>query len=105
MNPPPQDREPPDELEAYQPAARAHDRRHDRAQLRREDAQRLYPPRQGLHSLPRPLAGYGNSRGSAPLPAASDAERRAAAEHQLGGGGAAFLLYRDPRPPRYGTTP
>src|SRR5580693_2675522 len=35
----------PNEREAHQPAASAHDRRHDGAKLRREDAQRLYPAR------------------------------------------------------------
>jgi hypothetical protein len=46
---------------ALQPAARAHDRRHDGAQLRREDAPRLYPARTNIHSLPRPTAFLGRS--------------------------------------------
>src|SRR3984893_15784138 len=51
----------PNEREAHQPAAPAHDRRHDGAQLRREDAQRLYPARQYIYSLSRPRAGYGRA--------------------------------------------
>src|SRR5260370_13641305 len=51
----------PNEREAHQPAAPAHDRRHDGAQLRREDAQRLYPARQDIYSLSRPRAGYGHA--------------------------------------------
>src|SRR6266852_3608155 len=51
----------PNEREAHQPAAPAHDRRHDGAQLRREDAQRLYPARQDIHNLSRPRAGYGRA--------------------------------------------
>src|ERR1700676_4980946 len=51
----------PNEREAHQPAAPAHDRRHDGAQLRREDAQRLYPARQDIYSLSRPRAGYGRA--------------------------------------------
>jgi integrase/recombinase XerD len=57
--------------------------RHERAQLRREDAQRLYPARQDVHSLPRPLAGYGYARGSSPFSAAPDADRRACAERSV----------------------
>src|SRR5258707_15807166 len=49
------------EREAHQHAAPAHDRRHDGAQLRREDAQRLYPARQDIYSLSRPRAGYGRA--------------------------------------------
>ena len=41
----------------------------------------------------------------APFPAASDADRRAAAEHQRVGCGTALLLHRDARPPRDGTAP
>jgi hypothetical protein len=33
----------------------------------------------------RPVAGHGDGRGFAPLPATPDAERRAAAEHQQRG--------------------
>jgi hypothetical protein len=40
----------PNEREAHQPAASAHDRRHDVAQLRREDAQRLYAACQDIYS-------------------------------------------------------
>src|SRR5947208_16583205 len=71
-----------DEREAHQSTAPAHDRRHERAQFRREDSQRLYPPRQNLYSLSRPLAGYGNGRGPSPLPAASVEDRGASADHQ-----------------------
>src|SRR6476620_9331752 len=42
---------------------------------------------------------------SSPLPAASDADRRASADHQQLGCGAAFLLHRDGRSGRYGSTP
>src|SRR5882672_8308618 len=42
---------------------------------------------------------------SSPFPAASDAGRRACAEHQWLGCSAAFLLHRDARPPRDGTAP
>jgi hypothetical protein len=46
----------------------------------------------GLHSPP---SRYGDGGGSAPLPAAPDAERHAAAEHQQFGLSAAFLFHRD----------
>src|ERR1700732_4527521 len=72
----------PNEREAHQPAAPAHDRRHDGAQLRREDAQRLYPARQDIYSLSRPRAGYARGRGSSPFPAASEADRGACAEQE-----------------------
>src|SRR6201993_5612110 len=81
-----------DERETHQPAAPAYDRRHDGAQLRREDAQRLYPTGQDLHSFPQPFAGYGDSGGSSPLPAASDPDRRPSAEHQRLGSGLAFFF-------------
>src|SRR6202047_1746614 len=45
-----------------------------------------------------PAARYGDGGGSAPLPAAPDAERNAAAEHQQFGLSAAFLFHRDTRP-------
>ena len=67
--------------------------------------QRLYPPRQDLHSLPRPLARHGHGRGSSPLPAAPGRDRRAPADHQRRGGGAAVLLHRHPRPARDGPAP
>src|SRR5262245_15318574 len=44
VQPPPQDQEHPDEREAYQPAAAAHDRGHGCPQVQREDARQLPPP-------------------------------------------------------------
>ena len=49
--------------------------------------------------------GRRHARGSSPFSAASDADRRACAEHQRLGCGAALLLHCDPRPPGDGTTP
>src|SRR5262249_18508658 len=46
------------EREAHQSTAPAYDRRHERAQFRREDAQRLYPARLHFHSLPWALARH-----------------------------------------------
>src|SRR3954463_11069821 len=66
----------PDDRDGHQPAAPAHDRRHDGPQFRGEDAERLHPPRQEPHGLPRPIARHGHSRGAAPLPAAADRGRR-----------------------------
>ena len=68
------------------------------ARLHREDAQRLHSQRAGVRGLHRPVSRYGDGGGSAPLPAAPDADRHAAAEHQQCGRGAAFLLHRDARP-------
>ena len=51
-------------------------------------AQRLYPARADLHSFPRPLAGDCHGGGPSPLSAASNADRRAPAEHQRLGCGA-----------------
>ena len=60
---------------------------------------------QELRSLSRPLARYGEPRGCAPFPAASDGERRGCAEHQQHGFDAAVLLQRDARPrPRSSST-
>src|SRR3974377_2001838 len=94
-----------DEREAHQSAAPAHDRRHDRAQFRREDAQRLYPPRQDFHGLPRPLAEYGNALASSPRSSASDSERGASTDHQRFGCSAAFLLHYNGRAGKYGSAP
>ena len=55
-----------------------------------------------LRGLPRPLARHGDGRGPAPVPGAADAGRRAAADHQQLGVGAALLLHRDARPARPG---
>src|SRR3954467_2241227 len=44
----------PDDRDGPQPAAPAHDRRHDGPQFRGEDAERLHPPRQEPHALARP---------------------------------------------------
>src|SRR5262249_47851881 len=74
--------------------------RHLRQGGLRQTRPRLYPVRLDLHSLPRTFAGYRDIRGPSPLPAASDADRRASAEHQRLGCGAALLLHRDPRPTR-----
>ena len=90
----------PNEREAHQPAAPAHDRRHDGPQLRGEDAERLHPPGQDLRCLPRPIARYGHGRGSAPLPAAPDRGRRPPADHQQRGLGPAVLLLRHGGPAR-----
>src|SRR5215212_10115093 len=84
----------PDDRDGPQPAAAAHDRRHDGPQLRGEDAERLHPPGQDLRCLPRPIARYGHGRGSAPLPAAPDRGRRPPANHQRCGFGIAVLLLR-----------
>src|SRR4029450_8530704 len=62
----------PDDRDGHQPAAAAHDRRHDGPQFRGEDAERLHPPSQEPPRLSRPTARYGHGRGSPPLPAASD---------------------------------
>src|SRR4051812_28620241 len=59
----------PDDRDGHQPAAPAHDRRHDGPQFRGEDAERLHPPRQEPHGLPRPIARHGHSRGAVSLPA------------------------------------
>ena len=81
--------------EAHQPAAPAHDRGHDRAQFRREDAERLYPAVRNF------TAFLGRSPDTA---TAEDLRRfqlhqaqagRASAEHQRHGGGAALLLHGD----------
>jgi site-specific DNA recombinase len=48
----------PDEQQAHQSTAPTHARRHERAQFRREDPQRLYPARPYFHSLSRSLARY-----------------------------------------------
>src|SRR4051795_2882230 len=48
----------PDDRDGHQPAAPAHDRRHDGPQFRGEDVERLHPPRQEPHGLPRPTARY-----------------------------------------------
>ena len=60
---------------------------------------------QDLHSLPRALARPRDAGGSPPLPAAPDRARRAPADHQRRGGGAAFLLQRDARSARDGAPP
>ena len=54
----------------------------DMALVRREDAGRLYPPCGALCQVPRPLAGYGNSQRSAPLPGPPERDRSALAELQ-----------------------
>src|SRR6476619_2647243 len=92
--------EPPDDRDGHQPAAAAHDRRHDGPQFRKEDAERLHPPRQEPRRLPRPVARYGHGRGSSPLPAAPDRGRHPAADHQRCGFGAAVLLLRHAGPAR-----
>ena len=52
---------------AHQPAASAHDRRHDGAPVQGEGAEGLRPARQDLRGLPRPVAGHGHERGPSPL--------------------------------------
>src|SRR3954452_10352844 len=84
----------PDDRDGHPPAAPAHDRRHDGPQFRGEDAERLHPPRQEPHGLPRPIARHGHGRGAAPLPAAADRGRRPPADHQQRGFGPAVLLLR-----------
>jgi integrase len=81
-----------------QPAARPHDREHDGAWLRREDAQRLHSPCAVVRGFHRPLTQYGNRRGYAPFPAAPAAERHAAAEHEHGGLGPALAVHREAVP-------
>jgi len=94
--------DPPDDLRFFAPArqrvACAHDRRHDGARLHRGDAQQLHSRGAGVRGLHPPPSRYGDGGGSAPLPAAPDAERHAAAEHQQFGLSAAFLFHRDTRP-------
>ncbi len=70
---------------ARQRVACAHDRRHDGARLHRGDAQQLHSRGAGVRGLHPPPSRYGDAGGSAPLPAAPDAERHAAAEHQQRG--------------------
>ena len=53
-----------DVRQAHQPAAPAHDRRHDGASVQGEGAERLRPARQNLRGLTRPFAGlHGHERG------------------------------------------
>src|SRR3954464_1087384 len=59
----------PDDRDGHQPAAPAHDRRHDGPQFRGEDAERLHPPRQEPHGLPRPTARYGHGEARSNLTA------------------------------------
>src|SRR5713226_10618101 len=70
----------------------------DMTVLHRGDAQQLHPRGAGVRGLHPPPSRYGDGGGSAPLPAAPDAERHAAAEHQQFGLSAAFLFHRDTRP-------
>ncbi len=83
-----------------QPAAPTHARRHGHARPPRGDAARLSPGRERLRDLPRSCPRHGDGRGHPPLPGPPDRERRAAADHQLLGVGAAVSLHRDARPAR-----
>ena len=65
--------------------------------------QRLCPPRASVRRLHRPLTRDSDVGGYTRLPAAPEAERHAAAEHQQRGLGPALPFHRDARPP--GTCP
>jgi hypothetical protein len=66
--------------------------------LHRGDAQRACSPGTGARGLHPPAPRYGDGGGSASLPAAPEAERHPAVEHQQRGFGAAFLLHGDTGP-------
>src|SRR5262249_31039884 len=83
---------------APQPASPSQNGGHDGPRLRREDANRLHPPRLELHNLPRPLAGLGRGRGSARLPGSPALAGRTAADDERRGGCAAVLFHDDVRP-------
>src|SRR3954471_12575784 len=90
----------PDDRDGHQPAAPAHDRRHDGPQFRGEDAERLHPPRQELRCLPWPIARYGHGRRPAPFPAAHGRAGRLARQDERGGLRLAVLLQGHARPGR-----
>ena len=64
------------------------------AQLQRQDAARLHPPRQELCVISWPLARYRKRRRSAPFSTASTAERGTAVDHEQCGIGTALFLQR-----------
>src|SRR6516164_4510256 len=93
----PQDRSP-NEREAHQPAAPTHARRHELASVQARHATRLRPSCQEARSLPGPVPRHCDGRRVACVPAASDRDRRSAADHQCDRDGAAVLLQGDTRP-------
>src|SRR3954467_3091068 len=76
----------PDDRDGHQPAAPAHDRRHDGPQFRGEDAERLHPPRQAPPSSER-RHNIAQLRQwlavPAPKPEVDDVEDKAAASKPL----------------------
>jgi len=86
--------------QAHQPAASAHDRRHDGAPVQGEGAERLRSARQNLRGLPRSVARYGDERGPSPLPAASGAATDQCRVDQRRHRRGAVLFHRDARTAR-----
>ncbi len=89
-----------DVRQADQPAASAHDRRHDGASLQGEGAEGLRPARQNLRGLPRTVAGHGDQRGPSPFSAAYGAAADQPRVHQRRHLRAAVLFHRDARTAR-----
>src|SRR5690606_17055785 len=78
-----------------QPAAPAHDRRYEHAALWPRDPAQLHPRCRALRHLPRASSRYGDGGGSAPLPGRAARDRRARADHEQRGVGAAVLVHAD----------
>ena len=89
-----------DVRQAHQPAASAHDRRHDGASVQGEGAEGLRPARQNLCGLPRPVARYGDEGGPSPLSVASGAAADQPGFDQRRRRRASVLLHRDARTAR-----
>src|SRR5208337_725816 len=94
-----------DVRQAHQPAASAHDRRHDGASVQGEGAERLRPACQNLCGLPRPVARYGDEGGPSPLSVASGAAADQPGLDQRRRRRASVLLHRDARTARPRSSP
>src|SRR5271166_21810 len=91
-----------DVRQAHQPAASAHDRRHDGAPVHRRHPERLCSEREDLRGLPRPVARYGVEGGPSPLSTAYGAAANQPRINQRRHRGVALLfqLQRDARTAR-----